>query len=286
MAAFLALAVLPAAGAVPANVTFDDPAGDQRNTEELVAPDITSVHVSNTRDGLVTFRLTIANHAALPPNSRIAVLFDLDKRQETGDQGFEYTVRHETDAQGQTSPLVFERWEDEIFQLVQIPSTGLTSSFADGVFTLSVPRSSLENTVSFEFGLYAAALDVARPNRSAVDSAPDANLWRYDLVGLPAPRLSTSRMTAMPGRPVAGKAFTVGAQVTRSDTSTTLTSASVRCLARIGKSRVRAVGRFSGGRARCVVTVPRTAKGKTLRLTITVRAVGAVHTRTLSYRVR
>ncbi|MBA2741222.1 MAG: hypothetical protein H0U46_04340 [Actinobacteria bacterium] len=49
--------------------------------------------------------------------------------------------------------------------------------------------------------------------------------------------------------------------------------------------KVRATGAFSGGQARCVVALPRNAKGKTLRGSITVRAAGAKLTRAFSYRV-
>ena len=284
LAAAIALAVASTASGGPEQASFEDAVGDQRNMEDLVAPDITSVEVSNTSNGLITFRVTIANHASLPPRSRIAVLFDVDRRQATGFGGFEYAVSHEIDDVGQAQ-ILFERWDEAGLEFIALPTTNLVSEFANGVYTLRIPRSQLENAIVFEFGMYAAALNLAAPNRSAVDDAPNAELWPYALTGLAAPELSTTRLAVMPGRPVAGKSFVVHTGVTRRDTGAAVTSGSVACAARIGTGRVRAAGRFSNGRARCAVTVPRNAKGKTLRLTITIRAERATLTRTFSFRV-
>jgi hypothetical protein len=252
--------------------------------EELVAPDITSVSVSNTPGGVITFTVTVANHAALPPRSRMAILFDLDRSQSTGFGGFEYSVKHETDATGQAE-VVFERWDGDALEFVTLPTDTLTSRFADGVYTFSIPRRQLQNTKGFAFGMYAAALNDAAISKSAVDDAPNTELWLYELTGLPAPRLATTRLARTPTKPSAGRVFTVHAGVRDADTGAALTAASVTCTARIGSAKVRVVGRFSGGRARCLVTVPRSAKGKTLRGTITVRSAGATVRRSFSYRV-
>jgi hypothetical protein len=268
-----------------ADVAFEDALGDQRNMEELVAPDITSVSVSNTPDGVITFQVTIANHTTLPPRSRIAVLFDLDRRQATGFTGFEYAFSHETDDTGQAQ-LKFERWDEANLEFDVLPNTGIVSEFSNGVYTFRIPRGRLQNTILFEFGMYAAALHPAAEAKSAVDDAPNAELWRYELVGLPAPRLSTQRLVVIPTRPVAGRPFTVQALVRRSDSGETVTAGSVRCTARVGTTRLRARGGFGGDRAQCVVSVPRTARGKTLRGTLIVRAVGASVSRPFSYRIR
>ena len=268
-----------------ADVSFEDALGDQRNMEELIAPDITSVAVSNSTNGVITFRVTIANHTTLPPRSRIAVLFDLDRRQATGFSGFEYAFSHEIDDAGQAR-LKFERWDEANLEFDLLPTNGLVSEFSNGVYTLHIPRGQLQNTLVFEFGMYAAALNLAAPTKSAVDDAPNTELWSYELVGLPAPRLSTQRLLVRPAQPIAGRSFTVQALVRRSDSGETVTSGSVSCTARVGTTRLRARGGFGGGRAQCVVSVPRSAKGKTLRGTLTVRAAGASLSRPFSYRIR
>ncbi|HXG77449.1 MAG TPA: hypothetical protein VNJ53_12860 [Gaiellaceae bacterium] len=284
-AGLLAALLATGARAAPSEATFTDPAGDQRNTERLVAPDITSVHVSNTRAGLITFRVTIPSHAELPPRSRVAVLFDLDREIATGDAGFEYAVSHSVDAGGQTS-VRFERWEEALLQLVEIPATSLASTFADGVYVLSVPRSELGNTIGFAFGLYAALFDPDPRQRTAVDDAPNANLWAYDLVGLPAPRLSASRVSVLPARPAAGRPVTVSSVVVRLDTRMPVTRGSVTCSARAGTLRIPARGSFRGEQARCTLRVPRSAKGKRVTGILTVRAHGAVVSKRFAFRVR
>lgn len=283
--ATLAVAVVLVLGATraAADAAFEDPVADQLNTVELVAPDITNVQVANTRAGLITIRVTIGNFEALPAHSTIVLLFDIDRNMATGDQGFEYAVSHIIDPAGQTT-LRFERWDEAAFRLFEIPASRLTSTFAAGVYTLTIPRSELGNTIRFSFGMYAASFDPDERD-PAVDSAPNTELWGYDLIGLPAPRLTTQRLAVRPARPVAGRSFVVQASVRRSDTGATLSAGSVSCTARVGQLKLRATGGFAGGVARCVVSVPRTAKGKTLRGTLTVRAAGASLSRAFSYRV-
>src|SRR5262245_61808796 len=111
LAFIAALVTLLTGTQASADVAFEDAVGDQRNMDDLVAPDITSVGVSNTPNGVITFQVTIANHTALPPRSRIAVLFDIDRRQSTGFVGFEYAFSHEIDDAGQAH-LKFERWDE------------------------------------------------------------------------------------------------------------------------------------------------------------------------------
>jgi hypothetical protein len=279
-AALAAPSVLVAAAADEA---FEDPANDQRNTEGLVAPDITGVNVSNTRDGLITFRVTMANTQTLPPGSAVVFLFDLDREIATGDQGFENAVSHVVDLAGQ-SRLVFERWEESIFRLVEIPASSLTSTVGGGVYTLTIPRRELANTRGFEFGLYAVLFDQDGDDH-AVDDAPNANLFDYDLTNLPAPRLLTSRLSVVPVRPVAGRSFVVGTQIRRSDTGMAVTTGTVSCNVRVGSTRLRARGSFGPRGARCTMTVPASAKGKRLSGSVTVRAAGAVVTRRFSFRV-
>jgi hypothetical protein len=153
---------------------------------------------------VITFRVTIANYQTLPPHSAITVLFDLDKNGATGDQGFENAITHEVDPTGQ-SRLVFERYDKSRFALVEVPASNLSASFTAGVLTLTIPRSELQNTTTFEHGVFAVVVDDDESD-VAGDVAPDQGLWTYNLEGLPPPRLSASRLVLTPpgGRPRAG----------------------------------------------------------------------------------
>jgi hypothetical protein len=256
-----ALAGLAWASSSLADVSFSDPAGDQRAAGgggadvASAAPDITRVDVSNGQDGIVTFRITIANYRDLPSNAFLAIFFDLDRNDETGDLGDEAQIGW-TSAGG----LVFERWDGE--RMVRATTEAIVAGFSEGVFTLAVHRGELGGVSTFDFLVGSSA----RVNELlGTDIAPPlSEHWTYDLV-LGALTLRATSLSASPERPVAGKTFIVAAAVTRTDTRTTVRSGLVTCSARVGGATIRARGGFSAGRARCVLTVPRNAAGKLLR---------------------
>ena len=258
------LAVTPAA----ADESFEDPLFDAPGG----APDITTVALSNTADGNVTFRITIDNFETLPrpPSSRVhlSIQFDLDRNPSTGDP-----------VAGQEASAVFRnilvnngsvdffRWNGS--ELADVPEANMGSSLAEGVLTFTVHRSELFGVDGFDFRIDGLTFT------DGVGPAFDvAGTWSYDLV-FPPPTLSTTKPAGAPPRPVAGRTFTVRSVVSRSDTDAVVTSGTVRCTARIGSARLRASGRFQAGRAQCVMAVPRQAKRKMLRGTMTIRAAGA-----------
>ena len=119
---------LAVGGAALADAAFSDAVGD--NNE---APDITSVEVSETADGMLTVRATVANYQTLPNDSFIHLWFDLDNNIRTGADGDEANVLYQADG-----ILDFYRWNGR--DLARTPATGLTGSFAAGVFTFTGPR--------------------------------------------------------------------------------------------------------------------------------------------------
>jgi hypothetical protein len=111
---------------------FSDPAGDA-NT----APDITSLEISETTAGVLTVTLAIGNYQSLPPNSWVNLWFDVDSNSSTGDDaGDEALVRYLSS--GSTELYA---WNGS--QYVAGSTAGVTASFAAGVLTVSVPRSSV-----------------------------------------------------------------------------------------------------------------------------------------------
>jgi hypothetical protein len=276
-----ALAGLVWAAAGVADVSFSDPAGDQKAAlgggAEVAnaAPDITRIDVSNGQDGVVTFRVTIANYRDLPANAFLAIFFDLDRNDETGDLGDEAQIGW-TSAGG----VIYERWDGE--RMVRASTESVLAGFSEGIFTVAVHRAALDGVASFDFLVGSSA----RVNELlATDIAPVlGEHWTYHLV-LGALTLRASSLTSTPARPVAGKRFVVSTAVTRSDTRTTVRSGSVTCAARVGGSTIRARGAFAAGRAQCALTVPKSAAEKLLRGTLTVRLEGASVRRSYSFRV-
>lgn len=279
LAAAFALVGVPGASAAG---VFSDPTGDQVDKADLIGADITIVEVDHTQS-VVGLRVTIGNYATLPPRSRIAILFDLDRNIATGDQGFENAVKYDVDSAG-ASRFTFERFEESRFSLVEVPDSNATGSFSAGAFTAIVPRSELQNPTELEFGLYAVRFG-ADERDVAGDVAPNANLWYYSFAE-PAPlRLAVSKLVLSPRRPLAGKPFSISSVVTRSDTGMTVRTGSVTCNARLGNAPLRARGGFRARNARCTMAIPRTAKGKRLTGSMTVRAHGAAVTKRFSFRV-
>lgn len=277
----LALSAL-AAAAASADASFEDPAGDILGA----APDVTTVAVSNTPDGNITFQITIANYQALPPppsaRVHLALFFDLDRNQSTGELGNEAEAVF-VNILVNNGAVDFRRWDGS--QMVDVPETKMSSSLSAGVLAFTVNRSELSNVTGFAFRVEALTfVDGVGPR---FDFAPDEGYWTYDLVvpPPPPPPLSASKPVGTPTRPVAGRRFTVRSVVTRSDTGEAVTAGSVMCTARVGTVRLPAEGRFRVGRAQCVMAVPRKAKGKALRGSMAVRAVGASVTTRYSFRV-
>lgn len=271
--------------------TFTDATGDTivlpegADVSGMTPVDITAIDVTNTPDGLVTFRITVTNQT-LPPFTIIGPVLDVDRNGATGSEGIEATLDFIVSGDG-TTALDFTRWNGTEF--VSLPQTAATASFAAGVVTITVPRSELSNTRGFDF--FVVAL-VVRSDFQAIiaDGVPDAadNLT-YELVRIAPeapPRLAATRPSGAPARPAAGRRFVVSTVARRLDTSAPLTAGRVTCAVRIGTARLRATGGFAAGRARCSMTIPRTAGGKTLRGTMTIRAAGTTITVPFSFRVR
>ena len=262
----------PGATGVGAASSFLDAAGDQRGPQG-VGLDITRVEVTNA-DGVIAFDITISNHQNLPSGSFIAVFFDVDRNLDTGDLGDEFQVGWSPE-----SGLSFERWDGSRF--VDRATTGLQAAFSNGVFTLRIAANALDVVTSFDFLI--GTLHTAEQGRGT-DVAPAlGSHWTYQIVERFT--LAASRPTAAPKQPVAGKRFTVSMAVKRGDTGVALGSGSVLCAARIGTAKLPAVGRYTSGTARCAMTVPRAAGGKTLRGTITVRGGGSSVTKSFRFRV-
>ena len=253
------------AGASPS--AYPDPAND-----EDVAPDITSVRVSDVKSGWISFAVSTPNYAALPSKALLILFVDVDDSVRTGEEGAELRLTV-LDRQ-----LTLDRWNassrswlpDEGSARARVRSGG-------NVVTVEMHVGELYNTRRFGFSLLTADVDAAVQEVRAVDFAPDDGpYWRYTLANKPAVKLIATRLIASPARPRAGKQFTVGLAVTRSDTHRPIASGTVGCRVLVAGRKAPAKGRIAEGIARCTFDVPVNARGAEIRGTITVRSGGKV----------
>lgn len=274
LVAVLGLTLVPLGGAENA---YSDAAGDSGP-----APDVTAVTVSNTADGTVTFKVTIGNYTVLPQFPAlvgIGLWLDLDKNAATGDDGDEGFAFFSS-----SGAVDFERWNGS--EMVDVPETNMSSGFANGLLTFTVARSELLDTKGFAFDLFTMYIaDV-----SGFDFAPDVGMsdWTYDLV-LPPPvvvRPVIGTAAAKPAAPVAGKRFTVTFPVTASTTGAPLAGADLSCTTKVAGKVVPHVHAYTTGKAKATLLVPKTGKGKQLKVSAKVTANGQTATKVVTYKIR
>ena len=229
----------------PGPLSVAELAGDHEG-----APDVTSVKVTDSKSGMLSFVVSTPSHATLTPSTWVELDVDIDRRRATGDGGVEaYAVL----SGGRT---FVGRWSAEEDDFVNVPRSGVRARSAGGVVTFDVPRSFLEDVASFDFYLISGDSDEDDED-NAIDFAPNGDTWwKYKLANKPPLHLIASEPRGIPTSPRAGKAFTVAVPVRRSDTARGITSGSAACTVLVGGKPVEAVGRVAAGIGRCAVTVP------------------------------
>lgn len=248
-----------------AAVAVTDPAGDQDG-----APDITDVRVSDVKSGWVTFAVSTPNYAALPAETLLAVVIDVDDNARTGQGGADVAI---SVGGGE---IALERWEPRSGWLPDDLPTRARVRQSRNQVLVDVHVSELENTRRFGFSLVGLDVNTADEQVLGVDLAPDSGAsWRYVLANKAALKLVLTRFVTKPARPRGGKSFTVGFAATRSDTGRGVTSGTVGCRVLAKEKKVPARGRIAGGAGLCTFVVPRSAVGSVVRGTVTVRSGGA-----------
>ena len=94
----------------PALVSFPDPSSDQD-----AAPDLTSIRVSDAKDGWISFAVSTPNYPTVPPESVLLVAIDRDNRAGTGDNGADALI---TTVAGE---IQLERWDEQSEEWVADP---------------------------------------------------------------------------------------------------------------------------------------------------------------------
>jgi hypothetical protein len=234
------------------------------------APDITGVRVSDAKSGWITFAVSTPNYVKLSVESALVLLVDVDNNGRTGEDGADLGI---TIVAGE---LALQRWDARSKSWVpdDLPTRARVRN-SGNVVSVDVHASELDNARRFGFSLLSLDLNTAIQEVQAADFAPDdLSFWRYTLAHKPALKLVVTRLFAAPSKPKAGRPFTVGMAVTRSDTGRAVTNGTVGCRVLSAKKKVPATGRISGGAGRCSFVVPKSATGSVIRGTITVRSDG------------
>ena len=229
--------------------TFPDPAGDSGS-----GPDITSVVVSNTAAGLIRFEISIANTVLLRNEDFVGVFINADQSPTGAFEGFDYSIQ----TAGSLGDVILARWDGEKFVESQAPSL-VKAWESGGKMTFRISRADIGNTREFSFF---AATEVLPPVDPFDDTAPDGiATFTY---ALSTPHIESVRPRYSPAAPRAGRAFRVSGVAVGLESDEVVAASSFRCRATLGGRGLRGTG--AGG---CRFSLPRSAKGKRLVVTIT-----------------
>lgn len=291
----LALAALVAAGVVAAfppsaatrgatTTTWTDPSGDGGS-----GPDLTALTISDSSSGLLQFAFTVTNMA---PYSGIYVFLDTDRNDATGSGGSEYALALECDGDG-------SRWYDVVHWTgatwVEVPeSTSMGMSVSGSSWTLRIGARDLGSPAAFAFYAHAGLTDETGETIVASDWLPDDGSLLYELSGAPPPTTTGPVAAALPWiggptvspAPTAGAKVTVAFPVTDRTTGAPLTHGTMTCDPRLNGRVLPHQESFGNGAATLRFTLPKTAKGKTLKVSLTIRVGSKSAHRVATYRVK
>lgn len=282
------LAVLPTAAfgdssrSAGNSTTFADSIG-----EDAEAPDITSIVISNDDAGNITIQVNISNRPALTADMFLVMFLDTDQNSSTGDPqllGADYVIELDPGTVG-----LFQ-WNGTDFTFAT-SQTSLTYAYANGA-TIHVSAADLGKTKGFKFGVIAVSGvttdPMGNPDFTNIhrDPAPDAGHGFFSYSVLTKLILSVTAFTVAPKPAKAGRPFSASLAANENDTTGPVQSGTVACAATIALKRIVAVSHVvANGVASCVWRIPKTAKGKTLRGTITLTVQGVQVTRSFAAKI-
>lgn len=263
------------------SATFNDSIG-----EDAAAPDITTVVVSNDDAGLITFQVNIGNRPALTPDMFMLLFLDTDQNASTGATDFlgaEYAIELDPGA------VSLFKWDGTDF--TQAPSqASLTYAYSSGA-TIRVSAADLGRTKGINFGVEAVSGVTFDATGNPVfdgvhrDFAPDLGHGFYSYQVLTKLVLTVTAFSTSPKPPKAGRTFSVSLAATENDTKGPVRAGTVVCPATLaGKRAVAVTHVVANGIATCVWRIPKTAKGRIMRGSITLTLQGAHVTRPFTAR--
>jgi hypothetical protein len=256
--------------------------------EDPAAPDITSIGVTNDDTGLITFQVNIANRPAFTPDMLLDIYVDTDKNAATGASqifGADYVIEQ------QPGSIGLFQWNGSTFAFASSQSS-LTFSYGPGGATIRINALDLNRTKGFNFAVDATsgiAVDASNNpdfTNAHDDLAPDAGHGTFAYQVIAKLTLTVGAFTTSPTPAKAGKSFSAGLAVTESDTNAGVDSGTITCAAKIAGKAVRVkTKRLVDGIAVCVWSIPKTARGKTIRGSIALAVQGTQTSRGFAARI-
>ena len=216
------------------------------------------------------------------------IFLDTDGNPSTGDpqgDGADYAIQLVSGA------VDLFQWSNNDY--VPAPSqSSLVYSYTAGGPMIKVSAADLGKAKALSFSVFAASgitVDSSgNPDfsNSAADFAPDAGHGTYSYKVLTKLTLSVVVFTTTPKPARAGKLFAAGLAVTESDTGGPVKSGTVTCAATVGGKQLAAAAHaVANGIALCAWRLPKTAKGKTIRGTVTLVVQGVKAAKSFSVKV-
>lgn len=291
--------------AASGSATFTDPTGDAQG-----GPDATRVAINgDATTGVIQLTVTAPGFTPATPDDRerdILVWLDADQNRSTGDpeDGTEYALEAWNDASGKWWNII--RWNGAAWESVP-PSASMHVTGTSDSVTFAVSTADVGRTTSFRFYVVAGTWNTSTESFDTRDEAPDTGWWSYDIAAQTPPEptrndvsLSVRAPTTTPRSAVAGKPLVVRFPVeffrtktvtvvdldeTREDLVVSWEPvASGKFTARVtvaGATRQRS-GAVRRGELRLSLDVPRTARGKVVRIAIRVTATDEETGKTLA----
>jgi hypothetical protein len=227
---------------------------DLRPGDGGTAPDIVATSLGNTTTGSLTFGVAFLNREALGQDDVVTVFIDADENAKTGDEdGIDYALQ----VRG-TNVALARLLGAGRFELVDAPSAH--ASWDNGIQSLEVAASDIGGTKSFWFYVHTFVIDGGH----AFDDSPDGTeLWEYTLQ---TPDIQSLRTQFTPAAPRAGSRFRVRAVTAHLISDEDVQPDRVNCSATLAGKRLK-----GSGSGRCSFSLPRSAKGKTVRVLVGAR---------------
>jgi hypothetical protein len=285
----LPAAAAPAVASSPVVFQADDTAADPAG-----APDIASIAVSDTPQGLITIQIAFVPGTEHLPGDSYGVYIDSDQNPTTGDlsgAGTDYLIEYDSTEGG---GLGLYKWDGKS-SYAPASSPSLHGSFVGDSQYFVFAAADLGITDGFNFNV-AAAVGSDPSKSSAVDFVPETQTnLHYSLQNKLKAATTLSISDWSLNFPRAGRYFGIGLAVKRSDTGALLGSGTITCALSVGGRAVPAVVRrfakfpwYKGGSklaAVCAWRIPVGSAGATATARETVTLGASTVSKTFVQRV-